>query len=131
MERILESKLFLLFKKGFIYLVVIYVLIMLGRSIWVNWSLKNEVDHMKNDIIELELENKNLENLIVYYQSDSFKELEARDVLGLQLPDEKVVIVPVKKFNDYQAKTNQEREILNIKKEVTPNWLAWWRYIFE
>lgn len=132
MEKITNHKLFLFLKKGFIYLVFIYVLIILVRAIWINWTLKKEVDKIKADIVLLQNQNKDLNNLIVYYQSDSFRELEARQILDLKLPDETVVIVPVKKFDDYQTEINNDRKIISKSSEDNmPNWKAWWRYIFK
>jgi len=133
MEQIANHKLFQLLKKGLIYALVIYVFVILGRAIWLNWSLKKEIDQIKQEITFLENQNHDLENLIVYYQSDSFKELEARAKLGLQKPGETVVSIPVRKFNDYEAETKNDRQAISgvNGKTTDPNWLAWWKYIFE
>ena len=123
---------FLTFLKNIsVYVVAVYVFIILGRSIWLNWSLKKQTDQIKIEISALEGQNKNLQNLIVYYRSDSFKELEAREKLGLKKPDEKVVSVPVKKYAS--TPTLPEELILTSKKanKPIPNWRAWWLYIFE
>lgn len=133
MEKIAQHKLFLLLKKALIYAFIIYILVILGRLIWLNWAMKKEIDQIKQEIVLLNQQNHDLENLILYYQSDSFKELEARSKLGLQKPGEKVVSIPVRKFNDYEKETTNDREAISSsnKKETDPNWLAWWKYIFE
>lgn len=133
MENFSQSKLFGFFRKALVYALVIYVFIILGRSIWLNWVLKNEIDHMKQEIILLSQQNTDLENLIIYYQSDSFKELEARAKLGLKKPGETVVSIPVRKFQDYEAETANDRTAISgtSNKTKDPNWVAWWKYIFE
>lgn len=113
------------------YIVIFYIFYILGHSIWLNWALKKENDRIKADIAKVQDKNQNLENLITYYKSDSFKELEAREKLGMKKSDEKVVLVPVKKF-DPTASQEDSLSLLS-KKTVTQiaNWRAWWSYIFQ
>lgn len=120
-------------KNALVYVVALYVLILLGHSIWANWTLKKEVDQIKGQISTLQAQNQNLENLIVYYQSASFKDLEARSELGLKKPDEKVVSVPVAQLADIPPQTSEEEQSLIVTKPVAPlkNWQAWWSYIFK
>lgn len=119
--------------KALIYALIIYVFVILGRAVWQNWQLKREIDAIKNQIAQLQDQNKNLENLILYYQSDSFKEMEARQKLGLKKPGETAVAVPTKKYENYQAETAREKENIAPKNqgEATPNWQAWWGYFFR
>lgn len=118
-------------KSILIYLVAIYIFVILGRAIWMNWALKKEVDQIKKENIALQEKNHNLKNLITYYQSDSFKELEARDKLGLKKPDEKVILVPIKKIsNNDQILSNNQADQNRVDQGI-PNWQAWWIYIFE
>ena len=94
----------------------------------VNVGLKKQIDQVKKTNQTLEANNKNLQNLIVYYQSASFKELEARDKLGLKKPDEQVVFIPVKKFDQTNNSVDQ---IAPVKPQNISNFQAWWQYIFE
>lgn len=115
-------------KKIFVYLLIIYVFVLLARSVMVNVGLKKQIDQVKKTNQTLEANNKNLQNLIVYYQSASFKELEARDKLGLKKPDEQVVFIPVKKFDQTNNSVDQ---IAPVKPQNISNFQAWWQYIFE
>lgn len=119
-----------LFNKLFIYALIIYVFIILGRSVWANWQLKKQMDTIRTEISALQDQNKNLENLILYYQSDSFKEVEARAKLGLKKPGETAVAVPTKKYDNYQAEIEAEKQNIAPKSnnDATPNWEAWWGY---
>jgi predicted nucleic acid-binding Zn-ribbon protein len=110
----------------------LYIFYILCHAVYLNWTLKREIDHLKADIVSIEQKNQNLENLIVYYKSSSFKELEAREKLGLKKVGEKVVSVPVRK---YENSISQEEERLNSLSQKTvkkvPNYRAWSAFIFQ
>lgn len=127
-----ENKIWANSSRILMYALVVYIFIILGRAIYVNWTLKKQIDQIKLEISSITQKNNNFENLILYYQSNSFKELEAREKLGLQKPGEKVVLVPIKKYNDNLSQVEDEVKSLS-EKPVTkmPNWRAWWMYIFS
>jgi cell division protein FtsB len=116
-------------KKTLTYLVVIYVFIILSRVIWNNWNLTKQINQLKSANAQLAEQNLNLQNLIVYYGSSSFQELEARDKLGLKLPDEKVVMVPVRKIDP--ASNPGDSVPISTPSRQMPNYQAWWSYIFD
>ena len=123
-------------KRAGIFLLTLYIFFILGQAVVTNWKLKKQIDQIKTDNANLLIKNHNLENLILYYQSDSFKELEARDKLGLKLPDEKVVMVPVQKYQNGAPQPTDETVAasiagVKIKSTHLANWQAWWSYIFD
>lgn len=59
-----------------------------------NYTLQKEVDDRKRQLELTKLEVATLEYQQNYYRSDEYKELAARERLGLALPDEKVLILP-------------------------------------
>lgn len=127
-----QSKTWVYLSKVLSYALILYIFYILGHAIWLNWSLKKENDQLKKDIVAIQEKNQNLENLILYYKSDSFKELEVREKLGLKKKDEKVVSVPVRKFNSDQSQAEVTINSLNKKPvEKIANWRAWWAFIFE
>lgn len=121
------------FNKLAIYALMAYIFFILGKSVWINWYLGREIDRLKSDISEIQKQNKDLENLILYYQSDSFKEVEARQKLGLKKPGEKVMAVPVKKYDNFQEETATDQANIAAKEnqENTPHYLLWWAYFFQ
>lgn len=127
-----KTKLTIFANKVLVYALIAYVFFILGKSVYVNWTLKTQIDQAKSEISVINDNNQTLKNLIVYYQSDSFKELEAREQLGLKLPDEKVVAVPVKKYQNFQAES--QAQVLTAgsgpSDELT-NWQAWWSYFVQ
>ena len=107
---------------------------MLGRVIYLNYQLNKQTDQMNSDIVKIQQQNKNLANLNIYYQSDSFKEVEARRTLGLVKPGEKVALVPVEPApTDFNAQVqNQAAQIAPKEKvEINKNYQLWWQYFFR
>lgn len=123
-----------------VYFVIFWLIFLLGRSLWQNWMLKHSIGQLNEQIVVLEKEKENIENLILYYRSDSFKELEARKKLGLKKPGEKVVILtvssisptlpsspPSANFSD-ELKKEQEKITTSPTSAQIPSWLLWWQY---
>ena len=128
-----------------IYGVFFWMIFLLVRSIWQNWSLRQSISKLNDQIVTLEKDKNDLNNLILYYRSDSFKELEARKKLGMKRPDEKMVILPVLPNSssspaaagqseslpgNFSEEVKKEQEILNSSGENSPvsNWQLWRQY---
>ncbi len=109
-------------------LLAVYVIFLMGRSVWTNYDLRSSIEKLNAQIAQLEEQKKELKNLNIYYQSDSFKELEARRKLGMKKPDEKVVII-----SNNSATANFQESILSDQAGLTketnqnpgPNWSRW------
>ena len=113
------------------YLLIFYVVFLLGRSIWINWQLKQSIKLLSDQIVLLKNEKKDLENLNLYYQSDSFKELEAREKLGLKKPGESVLILPATPSpKNFPQEVKKEQQSVNTQptENQIPNWLLWWEF---
>lgn len=110
---------------------VFYTFIMLGRSVWLNFQLQKQTEMVTGKIAEVKTQNANLENLILYYKTDSFKEVEARAKLGLKKPNEKVMSVPVQKFQDFNQEIESQTSNISQKEDKTQqsNPVLWWQYI--
>jgi len=106
-------------------LVLGYLTFLTGRSIYQNWQTNQEIKRLNTDLEALRIESQNLRELIVYYQTQSFKEKEARQKLGLVKPDEKVVIITHEPVPNKVANENLSRQ---VKK---PNYWLWWRFFTE
>lgn len=117
--------------KLLLYLLIVYTFFMLGRSIWQNYQLKKQIEGIQREISQIKQRNQDLNNLIIYYQSPGFREVEARQKLGLKKPGEKVVMVAVKDTGNYQTEQEQEQENITAtskKNVIEANWQLWWRY---
>ncbi len=119
------------------YFLAFWMLFLLGRALWQNWDLKHSILKLNDQLITLEQQKKDLENLNLYYSSDSFKELEARKRLGLKKSGEKLVVLPATTPSAESATPSNFNEQLDQEKKTIagvtapskiPNWLLWWQY---
>lgn len=74
--------------------IVLYLLVVLGETVHHNYVLGRQVDELRAQIATLEDQKQQLAYSIQYYNTDSFRDREARSKLGLQQPGENVVIIP-------------------------------------
>jgi hypothetical protein len=84
---------------GLAWLVVLLVIggflaFQVGRQVYASWSINQEADRMGVLISELEAENAKLVVELEYLQSDGYISQEARRLLNLGLPGERVLIIP-------------------------------------
>lgn len=119
------------FSRILILLVIIYILFNLGRSIFNNYSVNEKIAKINNDIADLEKQNQYFINQNLYYQTDTFKELEARRKLGLKKEGETVIIAPDNKnepliVNSTEASNQKSESSLQV---IIPNYIKWWNYV--
>ena len=114
---ILRSKPFLITA----VLLLVYLLVMLSRVVWQNYQVNQQVAQLQGQVDELKASNQDLKAKILYYQTESFQEREARAKLGLQKPGEQVIITPSE-----QAKASQDQ----TAQKPLPNWRKWWNFFF-
>lgn len=109
--------------------IIILFIVNIFRSIWKNHQITKQIDNLEQDISALENEQLNLNNRILYYQTNTYKELEARQHLNYKKKDEKVMIL-VKK----EPTQNSDSTVKNIdsedSKDNMTNWQKWFKYIF-
>lgn len=129
----LKNKLKSIFLNVAPYFLIIYIFFLSGRVIWQNWQLKLQSESIKAEINRLYQANHDLENLILYYQSDSFKEVQAREKLGLKKPGETVVFIPIFNKQNFSSELLKDRQQIasNQKPEELANWRLWINYIFS
>ena len=125
-----KPKIWELVSKILVYLIALYILFILGKAIWTNWQLNRQIVDLQQQIADINAQNKNLENLILYYKSDSFREVEARKKLGLKKPGEVAIAVPTQSNENYNQETEAQKQGVSEtpKEENTPNWQLWWQF---
>ena len=118
--------------KGMLIVAVItYTSYSIGMAIYKNYQINKKIDQLKSDITVLQTEVDELKNLLVYYQSDGFKELEARRRLGLRGKDEKVIIIPKVENTQGVDTKNEETKKNNTQPDDKTNMQKWWDFIFK
>ncbi len=104
-----------------IFAVIAFLLFSLGKNLYQNWKINQEVALLKTEISDLRIANSKFSNDLLYYQSQSYQEKIARERFGLQKPGEEVVvIVPEARPTVVEEKTVDK----------SPNYLKWWHYFF-
>ena len=74
--------------------IALYLVVVLIQTIQRNYTLGKQIDSLNAQIALLQTQKDQLAYSIQYYNTDSFRDREARSKLGLQLPGENVVIIP-------------------------------------
>lgn len=75
-------------------IVALWILVALVQTVKHNYDLEKQIETLRQKISVLQAQKDELSYNISYYQTDSFKERQARTRLGLQQPGENVVILP-------------------------------------
>jgi cell division protein FtsB len=84
---------------GIAWLVVLLVIggflaFQVGRQVYASWSINQEAARYRAEIAALEQENAVLERELDYLQSDAYISAEARRLVNLGLPGERILIIP-------------------------------------
>lgn len=108
-------------------LVIVFVLgSALSKELYREYKIRKEIDGLKAEIESMQKDNYELSQLIEYYQTDQYKEAEARKRLNLKADGEKVVMIDEKTESAEEVKKKAEEE----QKKNTPNPVKWWNYFF-
>lgn len=109
---------------------IIFIIFNIGRSIWKNYQINKEIQSIENEIYKIKILNQNLKFLNLYYQTSTYKELQARIKLNYKKQGENVLIVTDIKSDenivDTITPTNTENETVV---EETTNFIRWYNYI--
>ncbi len=103
--------------------VAVYLSFLLIDTVKKNYDLKQQIGDLQADITTLETENQELKYQTAYYQTDAFKEKEARAKLGLQAPGENVIILP-------KQQTAPEETEAQKKAKKKSNLQQWKEFLF-
>jgi cell division protein FtsB len=114
-------------KRFLTFLVAVYLIFLLGRAVYQNYLVRERIANIEESIEALKAQNKRLENLIAYYQTETFRELEARSKLGLKKPGETVVALPENSDEEAPSGPSPVRTQGEFEK---PNYIKWWEYLF-
>jgi len=116
-----------------LWLVVLagYMMVVAAQAVYRTYQDQQDIvklEHKRDADIQ---ERERLQALLVYYQSDSFKEKELRRVLLLQMPGEKVYALP-------ESSTSRQLEEETVASTQTkqpqasgPIWHQWLNYLLN
>lgn len=110
------------------FIALIFVSIALGKEIYRRYQINQEIKKAKQEISDLEKKNHELQALIDYLNTDSFKEIQTRQNLGLQKEGETAVAIEPGIFAAQESNNEVTFESNNIKE--SSNIRKWWDYFF-
>jgi len=102
-------------------LVAGYIAFYLVGTVRHNYELQGQISDLRGQLSNLQNDKDELQYKIQYYQTDAYKEKEARAKLGLQSPGEGVIILPHK--DDAAQPTDQQDQKKTAPKKS--NWQQW------
>jgi cell division protein FtsB len=94
-----------------------------------NYSLQKEVDQKRRQLQLAELQKDSLELQKRFYQTNEYKELAARESLGLVMPGEKLLILP----KNSEAAKKADAPVVAASapvQESTSNLEQWLNFLF-
>jgi len=97
------------------------------KNFMVGQEVNQEINELELEISQLEVENAKLDELTKYFDSQAYAELKARSELGLQKPDENVVIIEQDSLEDLKIAAN-DFNLNNNQNMSNPE--KWFRLIF-
>lgn len=114
---------------------VIYVGTSAAQSIYKSYTAQKETKDLQNKLDSSVLEKQRLESLLVYYQTDAFKEVELRRALLMKNPGEKVYALPESSeissmVESVETTVGEQSKIIEAQKGK-PNYRQWYEYLFK
>lgn len=109
-----------------------YILFSLVKSIFSNYKINQQINENNKQISDLIEENAIIKNQNLYYQTNTYREIQARKKMGLKKPDETMIIAPGNRDNKVNNVSNiviTDETSSNIPE--SPNYEKWVKYIFE
>ena len=96
-----------------------------------NYGLQKELDkkYQQQQLIDLEVQNLTFKRN--YFQSDEYKELAARQNLGLVMPGESVLILPPNSEEVKQSDLKEKSEEILAPITTPSNFDQWMDFLFE
>ena len=106
-----------------LFVIVGYLAYIVGQSVYSNYQSNKAIDAEKQNIEQLKKNIAQLENEIAYYKTNSYKERQARALLGYKAPGENVISLNFDQPEEKIADTGNTEPIIK-----TPNYRLWWEY---
>ncbi len=131
LRSIFSSKYFFIVLSISILIVLIQWILLIPKSS----TTYDEIKDARNEVQELESQQKKLQDLNAFLQSDFFAEKEARTKLGMQKKDEHVVVLDsFTTSSDESVEKNEKNSIQNLdslsQNSNEKNTTSWWQYFF-
>ncbi len=125
-KKLLTKKLSLRLITIFGLVFVIFIAMGLVREIVNRYQINQEIERVKMEIDTLERNNQELAGLVDYLNTDSFKEIQARQNLGVQKEGETAISIESMPDN-----ANEQVVFVGEDDKGSSNIEKWWGYFFS
>jgi cell division protein FtsB len=102
---------------------LVFTAVTLFRELQKKYEIQSEIRRLEAEIANLDSKNREIQELISYYQTSEYKERQARALLNLQKPGEFAVVLPER--DDDQGAAELEADPGRVS-----NFQKWWEYYF-
>jgi cell division protein FtsB len=106
-----------------------YLAVLAGQAITRNYLAQQETKRLQKELTAAIQERDRLQAELVYYQTDSFRELELRRNLLLRLPGETVYALPESGIGNQPAPTLAVAPSPSLRVSREPIWRQWIDYV--
>lgn len=108
-----------------------YTFFVLGKMVWMNYQRDQEIRNLEKEVQSIERENQKLSDLIAFFQTETFKEKEAREKLGVVKPGEKVLVFPENKETEKNILEEKPQDKTEEDEGKITNYQKWWNFFFK
>jgi len=108
-----------------------YFLVLAGQSVYKNYQTRQQTSDLQKQLVTAQKEDTRLQAMLVYYQTDSFKEKELRRTLLLQEPGEKVFALPESGMARQPGDDIVKEAAPVAKPDQRPIWRQWADYLMH
>jgi cell division protein FtsB len=112
-------------------LFILYLAALTGNAMFRTYRTTQETEALQRKHQELLLEKQRLEAVLVYYQSETYKEKELRRALLLRLPNETVYALPESGILQIIEQEKQKNNDTKANLHALPVWRQWLVYLFQ
>ena len=128
------ARVFSFFKTSFSYIwlvvLAIYFGVLAGQAVLRSYGTEQDTKTLQNQLLTAQQDNERLKALVVYYQTDNYKEKELRSELLLKMPGEKVYALPESSVTQ-AADDVVVNPATSTPVESLPDWQQWVQYLFN
>lgn len=114
------------------FVALVFIFISIFKETYRKNQVKKEITDLQEEAQRISKDNADIKEKIAYLESPEYQIKEAKDKLGLQNPEENVIVVKPNVEKEPEANSLENENSENIPQiEETPNCLKWWNYFFK
>ena len=111
---------------------LIYICVSIVKETYKKNQVQKEISDLQEKAQKINKENSQIKEKIAYLESPEYQAKEAKDKLGLQSPDENVIVVKPGIEKEVIADITEGQSLEAMPKiEELPNYKKWWNYFFK